>query len=175
MKILLGFARFIDFFKDSSNYYLVQEYGGNDLFDFVVKQGENLDKNRLDIKEWHLQVQFIFSEIAKALHYFHYSKNMCHLDMSLENTLIDKNLVPKIIDFGLSEVFVLGNNNNNNNNINSNKGPNRNTITFNKFVGKQQYAAPKVKHTNREDHTNKRLNLQLFFCFCVCLDQISQC
>ena len=129
-----GFVRFVDFFSDSLNYYLVEEYGGNDLFDYVENSIKCVKQGSLSIDEWHKRAQFIICEIGRALHYFHYSKNMCHLDMSLENTLINENTcMPRIIDCGLSEVFP------SKYNITSNNG-----IKYQRNVGKKQYKAPEV-------------------------------
>ena len=128
----------------------MQEHGGDDLFNYVVKQDQEIQKGNLTISEWNNRARYIISRIAKSLHYFHYVKNLCHLDMSLENTLIgvvtDNNtgevidIIPKIIDFGLSvcpgqEL-----------NINVTKG-----ASCTKFVGKKIYKAPKVWYREKFD------------------------
>jgi len=43
--------------------------------------------------------RFIFTQLASAVHYLH-SKNFAHLDLKLENTLLDQHFNVKLADFG---------------------------------------------------------------------------
>jgi len=45
--------------------------------------------------------------ICQGLHYLH-QKNIAHLDLKPENILLGYDMVPKIIDFGLSRHFDEG-------------------------------------------------------------------
>lgn len=40
-----------------------------------------------------------------GLHYTH-QENIIHLDLKPANIFLDNNLVPKVVDFGLSKCFV---------------------------------------------------------------------
>ena len=46
----------------------------------------------------------VFYQIATSIKWLH-TKQVCHLDISLENALIDNNDNIKIIDFGLAKYF----------------------------------------------------------------------
>ena len=45
-----------------------------------------------------------FRKIVKGVGYLH-NKNILHRDIKLDNILLDKNLNPKIIDFGISSIY----------------------------------------------------------------------
>ena len=115
------------FFKSKSKYYLILEHGGWPLLNFVRKAHKLINLNKMDIVEWISLVKVIFKQMVDAIAYMH-SKNICHFDVSLENTLIndikiliedrnklhekikflsndDKSVNIKIIDFGLAELF----------------------------------------------------------------------
>ena len=52
-------AKFIDFFEDEDNYYLVTEYGGINLSNFSEMAHEYIKDGRLSLKEWKKIVRFI--------------------------------------------------------------------------------------------------------------------
>ena len=78
------------------------------------KQGQNDDNNMeedtasisgdLLIENWELRMRKVFYQIATSIKWLH-SKQVCHLDISLENALIDNSDNIKIIDFGLAKYF----------------------------------------------------------------------
>lgn len=57
--------------------------------------------------DWHKRYNII-EGICKGLHYLHEGRRgalILHLDLKPSNILLDKNMVPKIADFGLSRLF----------------------------------------------------------------------
>jgi len=101
-----GFVHFISFFEDHKYYYLIEEYGGKELFDFLDNMNTLIVDNVLTNEEWISRVQHIFKILVETIHYFHVDCSLCHLDLSLENISINtKQIHPKIIDFGLAEIF----------------------------------------------------------------------
>jgi serine/threonine protein kinase len=47
--------------------------------------------------------RYIFSQILSAVHYLHTNCSMAHLDIKLENVVLDSFYHPKLIDFAYSE------------------------------------------------------------------------
>ncbi|CAM0948029.1 unnamed protein product [Alopecurus aequalis] len=101
-------------------YYLGHQrikYNGEYIFALVEErilcfeylQGGSLDKHISDESrglDWHTRFKIIRG-VSEGLNYLH---NGCkdpiyHLDLKPENILLDKNMVPKIGDFGLSRLF----------------------------------------------------------------------
>ncbi len=58
------------------------------LFNFVVKAHSIISAGSMSIKDWHQVVKMIFKQIIEAVEYIH-SKRICHMDISLENMLIN--------------------------------------------------------------------------------------
>ena len=58
----------------------------------------------LMIENWEIRMRKVFYQIASSIKWLH-SKQVCHLDISLENALIDNEDNIKIIDFGLAKYF----------------------------------------------------------------------
>ncbi|XP_039776597.1 putative disease resistance protein RGA3 isoform X1 [Panicum virgatum] len=55
--------------------------------------------------EWHTRFKII-KETCEGLKYIHeLEEPICHLDLKPDNILLDKDMVPKIADFGLSRIF----------------------------------------------------------------------
>lgn len=67
---------------------------GGELFDIVYESGK--------LKEESATRYFL--QLARALEYIH-SQGVCHLDVSLENLLLDGNGELKLTDFGLARQF----------------------------------------------------------------------
>ncbi|XGW35230.1 hypothetical protein V3C99_018894 [Haemonchus contortus] len=83
--------KFVDSFEDAKSFLLVMELVDNsiDLYDFTMK--------RIDMSEELLA--YIFAQIADALLFLH-SHDIAHLDMKLENVVMDECLNCKLVDFG---------------------------------------------------------------------------
>lgn len=112
----------LDVVEDDVYIYLVLELvDGGDFFAFIhnnhkqmesecIKQDveqKSMDKTDVDkMQPWELRMRKVFHEIAVSIKWLHL-KQVCHLDISLENALIDKHDGIKIIDFGLSKYFAL--------------------------------------------------------------------
>ena len=107
-----------DFFEDANYYYLAMEYGGSDFFDFVVNCHQLINEGKLSLKEWRKQCKFMFSQLIECIEWLHEEMHYCHLDISLENILINdnayfdestgelNNCLIKLIDFGLAVTFM---------------------------------------------------------------------
>jgi len=105
--------------EDDVYIYLVLELvDGGDFFGFIhknhqmmehvqnkKKKNEDGDDDAIKFLE---RMRKVFLQIASAIQWLH-SKKVCHLDISLENSLIDGNDNIKIIDFGLAKYFGNGN------------------------------------------------------------------
>eukprot|EP01084_Bolivina_argentea_P150887 263438_1 len=133
------------FFECNTNYYLIMEHGGCDLFSFVLKAHRLIATGHLNISEWHKAVKVIFKQMVECVEFIH-SKNICHFDISLENCLINdvevqlqhknqdsilqfvlEDMQIKIIDFGLAEKFETSNN-----------------FLTSKICGKSEYKSPEI-------------------------------
>ena len=82
-------------FKDSENIYIIMEY---------CEKGELF--NHIE-KETHLsndEAACYFYQLINGLEYIH-QKGIVHRDLKLENILLNKNNILKIIDFGLSNHY----------------------------------------------------------------------
>eukprot|EP01083_Nonionella_stella_P030363 83234_1 len=141
-----SFTKFIDFFDDTQYYYLVMEHGGHNLFDFVRKCHEYIAKDALDLSEWASFCKTAMQQMVSLVHWMHTKMKCCHLDISLENFVIDGLTIEildggdtqkrlrishdfqiKIIDFGLAEVFT-------------------DDFKCRKHVGKTVYKSPEIYH-----------------------------
>eukprot|EP01084_Bolivina_argentea_P289233 496623_1 len=118
-------VKFIDLLQCDYNYYLVQEFGGSSLFEFIVRGHLLMAKGHITIESWTNVVKIIFKQMIECIEYIH-SQNVCHFDISLENMVINDveieideqtNGIPKITfltdelqiklcDFGLSQLFT---------------------------------------------------------------------
>lgn len=65
------------------------------MFDFVVRGHQLIKLGSLDIKEWHRIVKIIFKQMMEAIEFIH-SKKVAHMDISLENWLL--NDIPIAVD-----------------------------------------------------------------------------
>eukprot|EP01084_Bolivina_argentea_P114651 204063_1 len=81
-------VKYIHAFQTHNNYFLLQEYGGTSLFDFIVKLHHFTTQGTISIKELQKIVKIIFKQMIECIEYIH-KKNVCHLDISLENFLIN--------------------------------------------------------------------------------------
>ena len=122
---LKGFIKILDWFKNDRYYFFVQQHGGYDFFEYIYKCHEKISKNEITINEWKYHIRKLFKQMILFIKWLH-DKNLCHLDISLENLLIDKNNTVKFCDFGLSEIFP------------------SNDFTCRKYTGKVAYLSPEV-------------------------------
>ena len=87
-----------EIFESVDSYYSVMEYcEGGELFNYIV------EKKRLSENE----TSFFYFQIINGLEYIH-SLGIVHRDLKPENLLLTKEHLLKIIDFGLSNYFVDG-------------------------------------------------------------------
>lgn len=116
-------VKLYEWFEDEKNFYLVMEYcSGGELFDRIKGEGqftENEAKN-------------IFKQIMTAVHYCH-SNKIVHRDLKPENFIYEtpnKNSTLKIIDFGLSKMYV--------------EPQSGSYVVFHTIAGTPYYIAPEV-------------------------------
>jgi len=133
----------LDCWDDNDAYYCVLEKCDIGLFEFIKMQHRKMGKKVFKKNEllkkpskWIKYIMKIFRDICIGVNWLH-SNNICHLDLSLENTMLIKDgngdHIPKIIDFGLAKEF-----------------PNGNFIYGNK-VGKVVYMAPETYARKKYD------------------------
>lgn len=77
---------------------MVIEYAGNELFDYIVKNGKMREE----------EARRFFQQIIGAVEYCHRHK-IVHRDLKPENLLLDEYFNVKIADFGLSNIMTDGN------------------------------------------------------------------
>lgn len=74
--------------------YILQEYADNgDMFDFITNTEAHNDEKL---------IRTFFNRIIAGLELLHKRKHTAHLDIKLENLLLDKDFNLKITDFDLS-------------------------------------------------------------------------
>eukprot|EP01084_Bolivina_argentea_P172388 298617_1 len=161
-------TKYLRFFKTKSNFFLLQQDGGQSLYDFIVKAHRFIELGNIDINHWKTVCKIIFRQMVECISYIH-KKRVCHMDISLENFLINdvdteiiadsknknkykmqfiiSNIKIKLCDFGVAKHFS-------NDNFRSNH-----------FVGKEGYKSPEV--IGRKSGFNAKAND--VFCLGVCL------
>jgi serine/threonine protein kinase len=87
-------SELIEELEDSNYHYLIFPYYGKDLLDYL--ENKSLFVNEFKVKK-------IFSQIVKGVSFLH-SIGIAHLDLSLENIMIDKDEEIHIIDFGVARL-----------------------------------------------------------------------
>lgn len=108
------------------------EHGGIELFDYI-QQYHPFMNSKIDLNAWKHHIQYHFRIIVRCLYYLHKFCGIAHLDLSLENCVINDNII-RIIDFGLAK---------------QDKQRLKNKWKCNQFVGKTVYQSPemrKLKH-----------------------------
>lgn len=85
-----------DSFKTDRYVIQVFEHMKCDLHDYFIERARINDKNR----RCECIVRYVFKQIISAILYLH-TIGIAHVDISLENILIDKNYTVKICDFAL--------------------------------------------------------------------------
>ncbi|RCN31530.1 kinase domain protein [Ancylostoma caninum] len=83
--------KFMDSFEDAKSFLLVMELVTNsiDLYDFTMKR----------VKTSEEVLAYLFAQIADALLFLH-CHDIAHLDIKLENVVMDEDLNCKLVDFG---------------------------------------------------------------------------
>eukprot|EP01084_Bolivina_argentea_P066164 120618_1 len=115
-----GFVQYLDEWESKHCYlYAMEMCQGGELFDYIKdihtkgpvskfmrKQSRLKQELMSSTNEWIKIVQHIFQQLVSCTAWLH-SKRVCHLDMSLENTMISnrKQLTVKIIDFGVAKYY----------------------------------------------------------------------
>ena len=150
-------VKYIEWFEDDLNYFLVEQHGGFPLFDFVEKAHAFIGIGKLSISEWHKMVQRLFKQMVDAVDFMHRHR-VAHFDISLENMLIPNidvmidnteqmhfvldDVQLKICDFGLVDIFK--------SKIATESGPKISFISTKK-AGKTLYKSPEMLTGKRCD------------------------
>ena len=92
--------RLIGFCVEKSYWLLVYEYMSNGSLDRWV-----FDKNLGILLDWQCRMKIVL-DIARGLTYLHEEcrQKIVHLDIKLQNILLDENFNAKVSDFGLSKL-----------------------------------------------------------------------
>jgi len=115
-------CKLLSFFESSTAYYVVLEYAGSmTLKQFVDKAHRYIKQKKLDLAHWKKICKYLAWQIAATLYWMHVDMNCVHLDLTLENIVvqhgkfiedektgavtIDRNVSCKVCDFGLAEVI----------------------------------------------------------------------
>jgi serine/threonine protein kinase len=94
----VNIIQLLDYREEHDKFVLVLELAqGGELFDWVKSHGKVSDT----------KARTMFRGITRAVSFLH-KRNICHLDLSLENVLLTTNSIPKLCDFGLARVFEPG-------------------------------------------------------------------
>merc|ERR1712176_861434 len=123
-------------------FYLIMEDGGTSLFSFVETAHRLVQSGRIDITHWQQVTNIIFKQMVDAIEFIH-SLNVVHMDISLENWLINevavnivengnsqkvrfhlKDIQVKLCDFGLAQLYT------------------NNQCLSSKYCGKDGYKSP---------------------------------
>ena len=150
------------------------EDGGNSLFSFIQKVHSIIQSGNLEISHWNKVLKIIFKQMIECIEYVH-SQNICHMDISLENFLINDldvyysrngklkfccdNIQVKLCDFGLAERFRPKLT------VDPRTDDSIPDFQSNKYCGKMNYKSPEVAHKKRR--FNAKSND--IWCLGVCL------
>lgn len=89
-----------DFCLPNESHVLVTEFvSGGDLLDHLLSLDQPPHLSL--VRKW-------ICQIWSALRYLHHQQGCAHLDLSLENILLDQNMDVKLIDFGVASVIQHG-------------------------------------------------------------------
>ncbi|TFY57279.1 hypothetical protein EVJ58_g7115 [Rhodofomes roseus] len=107
----------VDIVTDHGHYYEVMEYAPYDLFSVVMSGSMSRP-----------EIYCVFRQICDGVEYLH-SLGLAHRDLKLDNCVMTKNNVVKLIDFGTATVFHY---------------PGKKTTLATGVVGSDPYLAPEV-------------------------------
>jgi len=116
--------KYIDFFESESHFYLVTEYIENavNLTKFITKAHKLMADGQLSFKEYSETVKSIMFQIAVTMQWLHDDVHCCHLDLVLENVMLqnadfikqsdgsfkrNEAISIKLCDFGVSHLCAL--------------------------------------------------------------------
>ena len=105
--------------QDNKVYLISKEYRNGSLYDYIHIKEKNLSKE---------EKMKIALGIINGIDYLH-KNNIVHSHLNSKNILLDDDLNPIIIDFGLKNLYELAN-------------------LFNKYMNKSGYSAPEILATN---------------------------
>ncbi|EPQ58208.1 Pkinase-domain-containing protein, partial [Gloeophyllum trabeum ATCC 11539] len=114
----------VDIVSDHGHYYEVMEYAPYDLFS-VVMSG----------KMTRPEIYCVFRQICDGVEYLH-SLGLAHRDLKLDNCVMTKDNIVKLIDFGTATVFHY---------------PGKSTTLASGVVGSDPYLAPEVLSQEKYD------------------------
>merc|ERR1712228_236377 len=116
-------VQYIDWFESDNFYYLVIEYVQSEinLEQFMGTAHEYMDNGKLKKREYQQIIKKIMWELVNVIYWLHNDMNCCHLDINLENIMlqnadfivneldgtvsISTEIKVKLCDFGRSELF----------------------------------------------------------------------
>ena len=67
---------------------MIMEDGGESLFSFVAKAHKFITLGMIDIPQWWKICKIIFKQMIECIEFIH-KHNICHMDLSLENIVIN--------------------------------------------------------------------------------------
>ncbi|KAH9926238.1 uncharacterized protein B0H18DRAFT_1007116 [Fomitopsis serialis] len=114
----------VDIVTDHGHYYEVMEYAPYDLFSVVMSGSMSRP-----------EIYCVFRQICDGVEYLH-SLGLAHRDLKLDNCVMTKNNVVKLIDFGTATVFHY---------------PGKKTTLATGVVGSDPYLAPEVINAESYD------------------------
>jgi 5'-AMP-activated protein kinase catalytic alpha subunit len=91
-----AFPKFHEALSDNDNHYLVTEFINNGTLLQHLNHHQNFSEH---------DARIIFSQIFDGVSYLHNVLKIAHLDLKLENIMIDSTSHVRIIDFGLARPF----------------------------------------------------------------------
>ena len=112
----------VEVLEDDENIYVVSEHGGTSLFDWNRIAHQRIERGTVSLKYWRKNLKFLFKQMVDYVDWLHDTMHVCHLDISLENMLVQNgdhflengkftySQQVKFCDFGLAEYFDVAQN-----------------------------------------------------------------
>lgn len=116
--------RTYDLLQDNDLFIIIMDYAPFDFFTMVMTG--NMDKR---------EIYCYFKQMCKGVSYMH-SIGLAHRDLKLDNCVVDKNGILKIVDFGSSVIFDFG--------LYYNKGKSADIEKASGIMGSDPYLAPEI-------------------------------